>query len=142
MDISLGLLKNTCWIDLPSFEDSRGILTPIESGIDVPFDIKRIFFMYEISDNRGGHAHRETEQVAIAVSGAFKFQLSDADNTQTYCLDNPAKGLYLPPMVFLDEIVQDTPGSVCIVLASTHYDDENYIRDYSDYLEAAAALQG
>ena len=121
------------WIDLPSFSDERGILTAVESNIDVPFSVKRIFYMYEITANRGGHAHKETEQLAIAVTGAFRFQLSDTKDTQTFILDNPTRGLYLPPMVFLDQIIQDAPNSVCMVLASTHYDDERYIRSFQEY---------
>ncbi|HIA76703.1 MAG TPA: WxcM-like domain-containing protein [Gammaproteobacteria bacterium] len=129
----LSTLDKVRWLDLPSFADERGVLTPIESNIDIPFVIKRIFYMYEITANRGGHAHRETEQVAIAVAGAFWFRLSDTQNTQTYILDNPTRGLYLPPMVFLDEIIQDCPNSVCMVLASTHYNDEKYIRSFDQY---------
>ena len=129
-------LDDICWISLPSFQDSRGILTAIEGGKDIPFPIKRIFYMYQTSANRGGHAHRETQQIAIAVSGAFVFRLSDPKNSRTYRLDNPSRGLYLPPMVFLDEIMQDTPDSVCMVLASTHYNDEKYLRNYADYLAA------
>jgi len=129
-------LDDIYWIDLPSFQDSRGSLTAIESAKDIPFPVKRIFYMYQTSANRGGHAHKESKQVAIAVFGAFTFRLSDAKDTRTFRLDNPSRGLYIPPMVFLDDIVQDTPDSVIIVLANTHYDDERYIRNYADYLAA------
>jgi len=131
----LSTVRDIFWIDLPSFRDCRGILTAIEGSIDVPFEIKRIFYMYEITANRGGHAHHETAQVAIAVSGAFMFRLSDGYDSRSFTLDDPSKGLYLPPMVFLDEIIQAAPGSVCMVLASTHYEDEKYLRSYDEYLE-------
>ena len=137
----MSTLDKIRWLDLPSFADERGVLTPIESNIDVPFVIKRIFYMYEITANRGGHAHRETEQVAIAVAGAFWFRLSDTQNTQTYILDNPTRGLYLPPMVFLDEIIQDCANSVCMVLASTHYNDEKYVRSFDQYSKIVSSAR-
>lgn len=129
------------WIILPSFSDDRGVLTAIESDTVVPFPIKRIFYMYEITENRGGHAHRETEQVAIALAGAFKFKLSDTKASRTFILDKPTRGLYLPPMVFLDEIIQSAPGSICLVLASTSYDDEKYIRSFQKYQEAISSSE-
>ena len=124
------------WIAFPTFQDERGILTCLEARKDIPFQINRIFYIYQTTENRGGHAHRETEQVAISVSGAFVFRMSDPQTTRSFRLDNPSKGLYLPPMVFLDEIIPDAPGSVCIVMASTLYDDEQYIRSFSEYLAA------
>ena len=131
-------LSEIKWIELPSFSDSRGVLTAIESEDSIPFPIKRVFYMYDVTENRGGHAHHETEQLAIAVAGAVKFRLTDTHKTETFLLDNPSRGLYLPPMLFLEEIIQVEPKSVCMVLASTHYDNERYIREYPDYQKLIA----
>jgi len=130
----LSALDNVRWIDLPSVTDSRGILTSVESGIDIPFCIERVFYMHNIVSDRGGHAHEDTDQVVIAISGAFIFHLSDGNTTKTFRLDNPVKGLYVPRMLFI-EIIQESPGSVCLVLANTRYDVAKSIRTYQKYLE-------
>ena len=123
------------WVELPSNVDERGVLTSIESGQDIPFEIKRIFYMHHIITDRGGHAHTDTEQVVTAAAGRFKMDLSDGVSTRTYVLDDPTRGVYTPPMVFI-ELYDFSPGAVCLVLASTHYDIEKSIRSWEAYLEA------
>jgi hypothetical protein len=123
------------WVELPSNVDERGVLTSIESGQDIPFEIKRIFYMHHITTDRGGHAHTDTEQVVTAAAGRFKMDLSDGVSTRTYVLDDPTRGVYTPPMVFI-ELYDFSPGAVCLVLASTHYDIGKSIRSWEAYLEA------
>ena len=89
------------WIDLPSNRDSRGVLTSIESNINIPFTIKRIFYMHHIITDRGGHAHIDTDQVVVAAAGSFKIDLCDGEITKTYEMNNATKGLYVPRMVFM-----------------------------------------
>lgn len=128
MDL-LGAVK---WVPLPSNVDSRGVLTSIESGIDIPFTIKRIFYMHHIVSDRGGHAHRDTDQVVIAISGHFKMDLSDKKNRMTFVLDDPMRGVYVPRMIFI-HMYDFSPGAVCCVLASTHYDIKKSIRNREEY---------
>lgn len=123
------------WVELPSNVDERGVLTSIEGRQDIPFEIKRIFYMHHITTDRGGHAHIDTEQVVTAAAGCFKMDLSDGVDTQTYVLDDPTRGVYTPPMVFI-RLYDFSPGAVCLVLASSHYDIEKSIRSWEEYLEA------
>ena len=126
------------WVELPSRVDGRGVLTSIEGQIDVPFEIKRVFYMHHIITDRGGHAHADTDQVVIAAAGRFKMDLSDGTNTQTYVLDDPTRGVYTPRMVFI-RLYDFSPGAVCLVLASTHYDMSKSLRSWEDYLKAIRA---
>jgi hypothetical protein len=128
-------LRDIKCIDLPSNVDNRGVLTSIESAVDIPFAIKRIFYMHHIVADRGGHAHRDTDQVVIAISGCFKMDLSDGINTRTFDLDDPKRGIYVPRMIFI-RMHDFSPGAVCCVLASTHYDIKRSIRSWEDYKKA------
>jgi hypothetical protein len=128
-------LNDAKWIDLPSNVDNRGVLTSIESAIDIPFPIKRIFYMHHIVSERGGHAHRDTDQVVIAISGCFKMDLSDGITTITFDLDDPTRGIYIPRMIFI-RMYDFSEGAVCCVLASTHYDIKRSIRSWEDYKKA------
>ena len=134
----MSVLNAARWIDLPSRVDSRGVLTSIENRLDIPFEIKRIFYMHHIVADRGGHAHTDTDQVVIAAAGCFKMDLSDGTNIQTYALDNPSRGVYTPRMVFI-RLYDFSPGAVCLVLASTRYDIAKSIRSWEDYLKAIRA---
>lgn len=120
--------------NLPSAVDLRGILTSIESSIDTPFEIKRIFYMHHIVSDRGGHAHIDTDQVIVAVYGKFKVELSDGLNSKKYLLSDATKGMYVPRMVFI-KLHDFSKGAVCMVLASTHYDIKKSIRTWGDYLK-------
>lgn len=135
MNNGTSVLDAVRWVELPSNVDARGVLTSIEGGQDVPFEIKRVFYMHHIATDRGGHAHTDTEQVVTAAAGRFKMDLSDGVNTQTYVLDDPTRGVYTPPMVFI-RLYDFSPDAVCLVLASTHYDITKSIRSWEAYLEA------
>ncbi len=128
-------LQEVRWIDLPSVDDPRGTLTAAESQLDVPFDIQRVFFMHHVTASRGGHAHRDTDQVVIAVAGRFKVELFDGEDSASYVLDRPNRGLYVPRMVLVD-LDRFSPDAVCLVLASTHYDMSRSLRTRADFLQA------
>ena len=130
----MDLLSTVKWINLPSNTDSRGVLTSIESCIDVPFEIKRIFYMHHIVSDRGGHAHRDTDQVVIALSGRFIIALSDGHTKKIIEMNDPAKGIYIPRMIFI-EMYDFSSGAVCGVLASTHYDITKSIRSWGEYAQ-------
>lgn len=130
----MSILDQVRWIDFTSNRDERGVLTAIESGQDTPFVIKRIFYMHHITTDRGGHAHKETDQVVVAVAGSFKLELSDGSNSKNYELNDPTKGLYIPRMVFI-RVHDCSEDMVCLVLASTHYDINKSIRSWQQYLD-------
>jgi len=121
------------WIDLPAVTDDRGTLTAIEATVDIPFDIRRIFYMHHIVADRGGHAHRDTDQVVIGISGRHVIEVKDAQRSLRFVLDDPDKGLYLPRMTFTS-LMEFSPGAVSLVLASTHYDRTRSIRSFEEYL--------
>lgn len=123
------------WIDLPSHQDARGVLTSIEATQDIPIDIKRIFYMHHVVADRGGHAHTDTDQVLIGMAGQFQVDLSDGTNSQTYWFNDPTKGLFVPRLIFTN-LYNFSAGAVCLVLANTHYDMSKSIRSWEDYLRA------
>ncbi|MES2626705.1 MAG: FdtA/QdtA family cupin domain-containing protein [Pseudomonadota bacterium] len=128
-------LSEVRWIELPAAADDRGTLTAIEGAIDIPFDIRRIFYMHHISADRGGHAHRDTEQVVIGIAGRHEIEVKDGDTSLTFVLDDPNRGLYLPRMTFTN-LKAFSEGAVALVLASTHYDRTRSLRTFEDYLAA------
>ena len=116
--------------------DERGNLVVIEGeGIDIPFDIKRVFYIYGSDDKvvRGQHANRETEFLLVNVGGSSKVKVDNGTETAIITLDRPGMGLYLSPMLWKD-MYDFSPDSILLVLASRHYDDREYIRDYQKYL--------
>ena len=116
--------------------DERGNLVVIEGeGIDIPFDIKRVFYIYGSDDQvvRGQHANRETEFLLVNVGGSSKVKVDNGTETAIITLDRPGMGLYLPPMLWKD-MYDFSPDSILLVLASRHYDAQEYIRDYEEYL--------
>ena len=127
-------------IDLPRIHDPRGDLTVIEGGHHIPFDIARVYFLYNVpvDAERGGHAHKELEQVLFALSGSFRITVDDGDEKKKFWLRDPRKGLYLSPMVWR-EIDSFSQGAVVMVLASQRYDEADYIRDYDQFLSVARA---
>ena len=127
-------LSHVRWIQLPSQVDPRGILTSVESRIDIPFDVKRIFYMHHIASPRGGHAHKDTDQVVIAISGCFKIELSDSRNSKSYEMKDPTQGLYVPRMIFI-RLFDFSREATCLVLASTHYHISRSTRNWEDYLK-------
>ena len=125
-------------IEFPKITDSRGNLSFIEGNRHVPFDIKRIYYLYEVPGGatRAGHAHKMLEQVIIAISGSFDIVLDDGFSKERFHLNRSYYGLYISSMVWR-EIDNFSSGSVCLVLASTFYDEVDYYRNYSDFLSVA-----
>lgn len=124
-------------IDLPKVADPRGNLTFIEAGEHVPFEIKRAYYLYDIPGGaeRGGHAHKELQQLIIAMSGSFDVVLDDGYRTERLHLNRSYYGLHVGEMVWR-EMDNFSSGSVCLVLASTHYAESDYYRDYEEFLTA------
>jgi hypothetical protein len=104
----------------------------------VPFEIKRVFYLYDVptGENRGAHAHKTLHQFLICLAGSFDVQIDDGTQHETIHLNRPWKGLHIPPMIWASEVNFD-PGSVCLVLASEVYDESDYIRDYAEFLAKA-----
>ena len=124
-------------VTLPRVNDARGNLTFIEGGRHVGFDIQRVYYLYDVPGGaeRGGHAHRELEQLFIAMSGSFDIVLDDGNLRQRFSLNRSYVGLYVPRMVWR-EIDNFSSGSVCMVLASQPYDEADYFREYGDFRDA------
>lgn len=123
-------------IELPKNHDPEGNLTPVYSNEHVPFDIKRVFYLYDIpgGESRGAHAHKKCHQFLVAASGAFEVVLDDGINKRTVTLNRPFFGLHVPPGIWASE-QGFSSGSVCLVLASEKYNESDYIRNYEDFLE-------
>ena len=121
--------------------DERGALTPIEAEKDLPFAIRRVYFIYDVSRGamRAGHSHKELQQVLIAVSGSFNVHLDDGRSRTTFTLSRPNIGLYVPKMMWRD-IDEFSGGAVCLSLASEHYMESDYYRDYNDFLRAKGII--
>ncbi len=128
-------------IELPKIENRAGNITPIHGGLNVPFEIKRVFYSYDIpgGEARGAHAHRECHQFLIAGSGSFEVVLDDGVNKRTVLLNRPFYGLHIPPGIWASE-QGFSSGSICLVLASDTYNEKDYIRNYDDYLVYKNAL--
>ena len=123
---------------LPKVDDVRGNLTFIEQNEHVPFEIKRIYYLYDVpgGESRGGHAHKDLEQFIVAANGSFDVILDDGYNKERHHMNRSYYGLYLPNMIWR-ELDNFSSGSVCLVLASEVYDEEDYIRDYEKFYEIA-----
>lgn len=127
-------------IELPKISDPRGNLTFVEGGRHVPFDIKRVYYLYDVpgGSERGAHGHRDLQQFIIAMSGSFNITLDDGRNKRNFHMNRSYYGLYVPPMMWR-EIDNFSSGAVCMVLASDYYDEEDYFRDYEKFIEAVKA---
>lgn len=125
-------------IELPKITDPRGNLTFIEGEKHIPFDIKRLFHLYDVpgGERRAGHALRSCQQLLIAMSGSFDVLVDDGTQKQRYHLNRSYHGLYIPPLIWR-EIDNFSSGSVCAVLASEPYNESGYYRSYDAFLEAA-----
>ncbi|MEO8039883.1 MAG: FdtA/QdtA family cupin domain-containing protein [Betaproteobacteria bacterium] len=128
------------FIELPIIHDPRGNLTFAESGRHIPFDIKRVYYLYDVPGgaSRAGHGHKELHQLVIAMSGSFDIALDDGSRTRRYHLNRSYYGLYIAPMMWR-EIDNFSSGSVCMVLASEFYDEADYFRDYHEFKAATEA---
>ena len=127
-------------IELPKIADPRGNLSVIEGGRHIPFDIKRVFYLYDVpgGETRAGHALKNTEQFIVAASGSFDVILDDGTERKTFVLNRSWKGIYVPPMMWR-ELINFSSAGVCLVLASAYYDENEYYRDYQEFLRAAGA---
>ncbi|HHH42499.1 MAG TPA: WxcM-like domain-containing protein [Gammaproteobacteria bacterium] len=134
-------LDNCKLVNFPVISDPRGNLTFIESGQHLPFEFKRVYYLYDVpgGSERGGHAHRNLSQVIIAMSGSFDVHLDDGRGKRSYHLNRSYYGLYICPMIWR-EIDNFSSGSVCMVLASDHFDESDYYRNHSEFLLAAKTL--
>ena len=121
-------------IDLPKIHDPRGNLTFIEGTKHIPFDIKRVYFLYDVPGGaeRGGHAHKDLHQIIIAIAGSFDVVINDGSDTQRFHLNRSYFGLYVCPMIWR-ELDNFSSGSVCLVLASDYFSEADYIRDLPQF---------
>lgn len=127
-------IKHIQLLDIPKIQDPRGNLAVIEKDV-IPFQIKRVYYLFDVPSNayRGGHAHKELYQVLIALSGSFDVILDDANERKTITLNKPDKGLLIPTGIWR-ELENFSSGSVCLVLASEEFEEDDYIRDYDDFV--------
>lgn len=130
-------------VAFPRIMDPRGCLSVIQGGIDIDFDIARVYFLYDLPEGgeRGGHAHRNLHQIYLAMNGSFDVHLTDGHNSETVRLDQPNHGLHIRPGVWrtIGNFAQD---SVCFVLASEIYSEDDYIRDHSKFMDYVSQQQG
>ena len=116
--------------------DRKGNLTVVENGKTLPFDVKRVYYLYDVpgGENRGSHAHRDLSQLIIAASGSFRVTLDDGTCKRSFLLTRPYQGLYVKPGMWRD-LEDFSSGAVCMVLASEEYDSNDYIRSYEDFIK-------
>tara|TARA_B100000795_G_scaffold223370_1_gene178542 strand:- start:1042 stop:1464 length:423 start_codon:yes stop_codon:yes gene_type:complete len=121
-------------IELPRIKNRSGNITTIENDIHIPFAVNRVFYLYDIpgGEDRGSHAHLDCHQFLVAASGSFEVLLDDGNVKKTIMLNQPFRGLHIPPGIWASE-VNFSSGSICLVLASHIYDEKDYIRDYEEY---------
>jgi hypothetical protein len=132
----------TChMVDLPKISDPRGNLTFVEGGSHIPFEIQRVYYLYDVPGGaaRGGHAHKKLHQLIIAMSGSFDVVLDDGKKKKSYTLNRSFSGLYVCPMIWR-ELNNFSSGSVCMVLASNKYDESDYYRDYKTFMNDRTKL--
>ncbi|MCC9063898.1 sugar 3,4-ketoisomerase [Flavobacterium piscisymbiosum] len=128
-------------LSIPKIEDRRGNLSVIENDI-VPFDIKRVYYLYDVpsGSERGGHAHKELKEFLVALSGSFDVVLKDGEEQEIVTLNKPYEGLLINPGIWR-ELQNFSSGSVCLVVASEVYIEEDYIRDFDEFLEYSNGKQ-
>ncbi len=126
---------NIQYISIPKIEDYRGNIAVIENDV-LPFEVKRVYYLYDIPSTatRGGHAHKEQSEFLIAIAGSFDLVLNDGKTTQTVTLNKPDKGLLIPTNVWR-ELENFSSGAVCLVLASAVFDEDDYIRNFDEYIK-------
>lgn len=127
-------MYNTCIMRFKLHSDEYGKLTAIEGGIDVPFNIKRVYYIYDVQSSltRGFHSHKNLHQVLVALGGSVKIRLKTPSSEQVVELSDPSEGLYIGPHVWR-EMFDFSPGSTLLVLASDIYNESDYIRDFNEY---------
>lgn len=125
---------NCCIVELPKIHNRAGNITVLENNINVPFEVKRVYYLYDVpgGEDRGGHAHKILQQFIIAVSGAFDVLIDDGINKKIVHLDRPYIGLHIVPGIWR-ELLNFSSGSICMVLASEKYTEEDYIRNHDTF---------
>jgi hypothetical protein len=128
-------ISNCSIIEIPQIKNRAGNISPIHGEIDIPFKVRRVFYLYDIpgGENRGAHAHKKCHQFLIAASGSFNVLVDDGNNRKKISLNRPYNGLYIPPGIWAEELGFSS-GSICLVLTSHKYDATDYIRNYNDYI--------
>jgi len=127
-------------VELPVIHNPQGNLTFIEAERHIPFQIARVYYLYDVPEGavRGGHAHRELEQLILPIGGSFDIVLDDGSERKRVVLDQPRVGLYLPRLIWR-ELENFSAGAFCLVLASAPYDESDYYRDYAEFRAAVGA---
>jgi len=122
-------------IELPKIHNRAGNITPINSSVEIPFDINRVYYLYDVpgGESRGGHAHKELYQLIVAASGSFDVLLDDGKNRKVVNLNRPYYGLMVIPGIWR-ELLNFSSGAICMVLASHKYSEDDYIRNYLDFI--------
>jgi len=126
---------DACLFYLPKIKNRAGNITPVHNNLEIPFAVRRIFYLYDIpgGESRGAHAHKECHQFLIAASGSFEVLLDDGSTKRHIMLNRPDIGLHIPPGIWASE-VNFSSGAICLVLASHRYSENDYVRDYSSFL--------
>lgn len=129
-------ISDCIMIGLPKVNNRSGNITVIENNTEIPFEVKRIFYIYDIpgGESRGAHAHKECHQFLVSASGSFEVHLDDGINKKTVMLNQPYTGLNVPPGIWASEI-NFSSGAICLVMTSHKFNEDDYIRDYQDFLK-------
>jgi len=129
------VIYNCNVLTLPKIHNRAGNITALNNSVDLPFDIRRVYYLYDIpgGEHRGGHAHKELQQLIVAVSGSFDIVLDDGKNKKTVSLNRPYYGLHVIPGIWR-ELSNFSSGAICLVMASHEYDENDYIRDYNEFI--------
>lgn len=135
-------VSNCKLVDLPKIHDFRGNLTFVQPDDVIQFDIARVYYLYDVPSGatRGGHGHKNLQQLIIALSGSFNVVLNDGTDTQVFQLNRPNVGLYVCPMIWR-ELDNFSSGAVCLSIVSLSYDESDYYRDFDEYLQAMRELR-
>lgn len=122
-------------LTLPKIHNRAGNITALNNSVDIPFDVNRVYYLYDVpgGEDRGGHAHKELQQLIVAVSGSFDITIDDGRNKKTVSLNRPYYGLHIVPGIWRD-LTNFSSGAICLVLASHKYDANDYIRDYKEFI--------
>lgn len=130
-------------VELPKITDPRGNLSVVEGGVQIPFDIKRIYYLYDVPGGsaRAGHGHKELQQLIVAMSGSFDVIVDDGNERKKFQLNRSYYGLYIPKLMWR-EVENFSSGGVCLVLASTLYDKNDYYHTYDDFTNLIKKMKG
>ena len=131
---STSSIDNCQLVELVKNHHANGNLSVVENGKEVPFDIKRVYYLYDVpgGEERGGHSHKQLSQFVVAISGSFDVLIDDGVKQRTVTLNRPYIGLHIVPGIW--RVINNfSSGAVCLVLASEHYDEDDYVRDYEEF---------